>query len=261
MTEKTEAPDDFDAAFAEVAAQAEKATEPPATTAEPTPTPEPTPAPTPTPEPTRTPEPTESPEAKAAREAPEASIPPYEPDETEKAALAQFEKDFPTEYAAMVAKFKAQDREINARVYKAVQAVLQEVRPRLATVESTAQAEAVSRHFNTLRSAHADYDEVITKIPAWIKTLPSYAQVGAQAVYDGGTTEEVLALVTDYKKAVGTTAAPASGGAAPAGGAAPSSGAADLAPVSSRRSTPTQRGAPDKQDYNGAWEELEAATK
>ncbi|MBK8772867.1 MAG: hypothetical protein IPM06_20890 [Rhizobiales bacterium] len=67
---------------------------------------------------------------------------------------------------------------------------------------------AIEAHVAALHAAHSDYDAVIAKAPAWIKTLPSYAQAGAQAVYDRGTTQDVIALVNDFKKATGVATRP-----------------------------------------------------
>lgn len=199
----------------------------------------------------------ETPEAKAAREALEASIKPYEPTEEEKAALATFEKEFPNEFKAMQARLKGVDKDINARVYAAVQDVMKQVAPRVAAVETMVGQSETQRHFAALHAAHPDYDAVIAKVPAWIDTLPSYARVGAKAVYDGGSTAEVAALVADYKKAAGVTSTVVADPVRKL----PASDASDLAPVTTRRTTTAQKGAPDKNDYNGAWTELEAATK
>jgi hypothetical protein len=206
-------------------------------------------------------------DAKAAREALEASIAPYQPDEKERAALAQFEKEFPGEYMGVMAKFKEQDRKVNRQVYDAVQGILKEYTPRLATVEATVTETAVDRHFNTIKAAHADFDATAPKVAAWIKTQPAYLQPAMQAVYDQGAAADVVALFSDYKKATGITVvdpaaeaaareAAEKAAAAKARGAA---GAEDLAPVGSRRSTAAARGAPDKNDYAGAWAELEKA--
>jgi hypothetical protein len=201
----------------------------------------------------------ETPEAKAAREAIEASIKPYEPDDTEKAALAQFQKEFPGEYKGMMARFKEQDRTINARVYEAVQKILKEHGGRLANVEATVTTSAVDRHFADLHAAHADYDAVIPKVDAWINTQPAYLQPAMRAVYEGGTTADVSALVADYKKANGIAAVAAAPAAAAPAAKAAAAGADDLAPVTTRRTTTAAKGAPDKNDYSGAWEELGAA--
>lgn len=214
--------------------------------------PAPVPAPPPTPEP-----PKETPEQKAAREAFEESLKPYEPSAEEKAALDKFAKDFPEEYAAMEARFKSTDRVINARVHQAVQAVLQHMNATVTPIAEGYTADAQERHFAALHTAHADYDAVIAKFPDWVKTQPAYVQPALQHVYNEGSTQEVIAMVADMKKAAGIVpAAPAAAPApTPAPTPRPASGADDLAPVGSRRVTPTPRGTPDPNDYDGAFAE------
>lgn len=211
--------------------------------------------------------PEETPEAKAAREAAEAALKPYEPTPEEAQALEQFKKDFPNEYAAVEARLKSVDRDINARVHAAVKGLVDTMTPRLAAVETTAVNAEAERHFAALRTAHPDYDQVIEKVPAWIKTQPAYLQPAMQAVYDQGTTQDVAQLVADFKKASGVVTDP--GAAAAAAKAAADEAAAKkraeeaaaLAPVGTRRSAPAQSGTADKSNYDAAWAELEAATK
>ncbi|MDD3885160.1 MAG: hypothetical protein PHW66_09575 [Gallionella sp.] len=240
--------DGFDAAFAEIVTTMGAEPAAPATPPE-------------TPPATPPAAPVETPEAKAAREQFEQSISPYTPTEDEVKALAQFKIDFPNEALAVEARLKSVDRDINARVYQAVQNYATLVEGRLAPVEKTVTATAIEAHVTALHAAHADYDAVITKVPDWIKTLPSYAQAGAQAVYDQGSTQDVIALVNDYKKAnpVAAPTAPAAP-AAPAAKPTPS-GADDLTPVSSRRVAVTPTGTPDPNDFDAAWAEVSASLK
>lgn len=211
----------------------------------------------------------ETPEAKAAREAYEASLKPYEPTEAEVKALAQFEKDFPNEYAAMQARLKGVDREVNAKVHAALAGVMERMGSRLTAVEAVAGNTALDRHLAALHTAHADYDAVIVKVPAWIKSQPAYLQPAMQAAYDEGTTEDVIALVSDFKKATGVTTTTNDDGAAEkarleAARAAEAKEkarqeAAALRPVGSRRSVAGPKGEADKNDYDGAFAEVAAA--
>jgi hypothetical protein len=201
--------------------------------------------------------PPETAEAKAAREAVEASIKPYEPSEAEVAALAKFKADFPNEYDAVEARLKSVDQTINARVYAAVQDMIKQVAPRLTAVETDTSQNAMERHVTALHTAHPDYDAVIVKVPDWIKTQPAYIQPALQRVYDQGTTQDVIAMVADYKKATG---APAPAAPPPAAPDKPAD-ADDLTPVASKRTITSPKGAVDKSDYEGAWVELSAASK
>ena len=171
------------------------------------------------------------------------------------AAMEVFKKDFPNEYAAVESRFKAVNQDINARVYAAVQQVLTQITPlATATMEN-----ATERHFAALHTAYSDYDVVIPKVAEWIKTQPTYLQPTLQAVYDGGTTQDVMALVADYKKATGAVPAPVP---APVPVPAPApAGVDDLTPVGTRRATPVPRGTPDPNDFDGAFAEAAAAVR
>ncbi len=213
--------------------------------------------------------PEETPEQKAAREQFEASIKPYEPTEDEKKALAKFKEDFPNEAAAVEARLKSVDRDINARVYQAVQAVLQHVNGRLAPVETRVSETTLQSHLDALHKAHADYDQVVEKIPAWIKTQAALLQPTLQAAYDDGDTQSVLDLVAMYKKdtgvsTVGKTAEQIAAEQRVVDEAAAKKKKADeeaaaLAPVSGKRTTTAPRGQPDPNDFDAAFNEAAAA--
>lgn len=213
--------------------------------------------------------PEETAEQKAAREQFEASIKPYEPTAEEVTALAKFKEDFPNEAAAVEARLKSVDRDINARVYQAVQAVLAHVNGRLTPVETGTAQMTRAAHLNALHTAHPDYDVVVAKIPDWIKTQPKLLQPTLQAAYDEGDTQSVLDLVGMYKGATGTVTAGKTTAqiaaeqtaldAAAAKKKKADDEAAALAPVGSKRTTTSPRGAPDPTNYDAAFEEAAAA--
>lgn len=200
----------------------------------------------------------ETEEQKAAREALEARLKDYEPSEEEKKALAQFQADFPNEYAAMEARFKSVDRNIDQRVYKAVQDVLQMVYKDIAPVVQGYSADSVEKHFTTIRNAHKDYDAVIELVPNWIKTQPAYLQEAMQRVYDEGSTKDVIELVNQFKTATGRVAQPDDAGTTNSKTSAPAD-ADDLTPVGTKRTAPAPKGAPDPNDYDGAFAEAAAS--
>lgn len=200
----------------------------------------------------------ETSEAKAAREAFEASIAPYDPTDAEKEALAKFQKEFPEEYVAVEARFKALDKTVNSRVAKAVESVLQQingVKDSIAPLAQDVNQGAFERHITAVKAAHSDFDTVSPLLPAWIKTQPAYLQGALQSVYDKGSTADVISLVASYKAAAGVVtqvAAPVVKTPADAD---------DLAPVGTQRVTPTPKGAPDPNDYEAAFAEAAAAAK
>ncbi len=209
----------------------------------------------------------ETPEQKKAREEFEASLVPYEPTAEEKAALAKFKEDFPESATAVEALLKSVDRAANARVYQTAQAMLAHFNNRLAPVETSAAELAMQAHFDAIHKAHADYDAVIDKVPDWIKTQSALLQPTLQKAFDEGDTQSVIDLVSMYKKAAGTvTETPEQAVAkqrAAADAAVKAKKAADeaaaMAPVNSKRTNPSPKGAPDKDDYDGAFAEAAAA--
>ena len=155
--------------------------------------------------------PPETPEQKAAREQFEESIEPYTPSDEEKAAIEKMKADFPNEFAAMEARFKATDRDINARVHAAAVSILNHMNATVTPLAEGFNAASEEQHFATLRKAHSDYDTVIAKIPGWIEKQPAYLRPALEHVYKKGTTKDVLDLVTDFKKATGLVPAPTEG--------------------------------------------------
>lgn len=213
----------------------------------------------------------ETPEQKETREKFEASLKPYEPTAEEVKALEVFEKEFPESAAAVKAKLKSVDRDINARVYQAVQAVLGHVHDRLAPVEKSSSEMTTAQHFAALHKAHEDYDAVIEKVPEWIKTQPALLQSAFQAAYDSGDTQSVLDLVASYKASAGIfkkgetpeqAAAKQKAADAAAVKAKKAQDEADaLAPVDSKRTNTSPKGKKDPNDETGAFEEAAEAAE
>lgn len=189
----------------------------------------------------------------------------YQLSEEETKALEAFKKDFPTEHVAIEARFKSLDRIVNQRVHQAVQAVLGYVYKDLAPVVQGFSSRAEEEHYAAIHKAHEDYDTVIEQVPAWIKKQPAYLQTVYQQVYDEGTAQEVIDMVARFKESTGAkpAASATSGTPAPATPAPkPGPTAEDIAsglPVNAKRSTPNQKGAPSKEDFDGAFEEAAAA--
>ena len=203
------------------------------------------------------PAPVETDEQKAAREAFEATLTPYEPTEEEVAALAQFEKDFPNEAKAIKAQLKRADTVTTARVNAAMKSVLQYVDQRVKPVETRTAEATFDRHMAAIRSAHPDYDTTIVAVPAWIEKQPALIKAAYKTAYEEGSVQDVIDLVAAYKASV--TPAPAPAAPAPEAPKPKPAGADDLAPVGTRRATPTPTGQPDPNDFDGAFAAAAAA--
>ena len=197
-------------------------------------------------------------EDKAAAEKAEAEkhTAAYVQTEEEKVLEAKFKENFPDEYAATQMMLRRMRQELTAEVYKGQQSVVQQINRDVTPLKENLEKADALAHANAIRAAHSDFDTVIAKFPEWIKQQPAHLQPGLALVYDQGTTEQVISLVADMKK---TVVPPSSSGAPPAKPAPTAAELAALAPVTSGRATPSPRGAPDKDDFDGAFAEAAAA--
>lgn len=86
----------------------------------------------------------------------------------------------------------------------------------LTPIQESAQDAQVTAHFKAIGDAHSDYKTLIDSgnVDDWIKAMPSYLRPAASRVLDEGTADEVIELLTQYKKENGvgeSKAAPAEG--------------------------------------------------
>lgn len=215
---------------------------------------------------------TDSEAAKAAKAKLDTELADYVPTDDEKVAIDNFVKNFPTEKVAIDAHMKQLSKSVDQRVFKAVQDALSLVYKDLTPLAKTTAEVAQERHVTAIRTAVPDFDAVVDKLPAWIKTQPAYLQPAMQRTYDEGSAQDVIALANDYKKAVGIVAADPVAAAAKAKAekeaadkaaakAKADKDAADLVAVKSRRSTPTPTGTKDPNDFDGAFAEAADALK
>lgn len=80
---------------------------------------------------------------------------------------------------------------------------LAELRESLTPLKQSAENNSLNAHFDAIHAAIPDFDEIVAsgKVQEWVKTLPSYAQAGANAVLEKGTADEVIELFGQYKGA------------------------------------------------------------
>lgn len=139
-------------------------------------------------------------------------------------------------------------RAVNGLVKKEVDRVRAEYAPVVNTVASDAR----ERHFAAIRSAHGDFDEVKGRLADWVNEQPAYLQPGYKAVLSGGTTEDVIDLVSRYKQQKGVRAPEPT----PTQPNDTSRRQAEAAEVVRTRGAPLiPRGEPDKDDYDAAFDE------
>jgi hypothetical protein len=130
---------------------------------------------------------------------PSAAAPAPQPSDEDDQLLAELDEQLPT-VAKAVRKLIAKER----------QAIEQEVMGRIAPIERTAQESARERHFNFIRSAHQDFDEVVAspELAAWVDEQPAYLAATYRSVMERGTAQDVVDLLSRFKKESGIAPAP-----------------------------------------------------
>lgn len=87
--------------------------------------------------------------------------------------------------------------------------VEQLVSEKLAPLQQKAAQEAASAHLQAIYEAHPDADSIVEskELADWIGSQPSFVQQAMQQVLQEGSTQEVIELFDQFKKATGTTQA------------------------------------------------------
>jgi hypothetical protein len=75
----------------------------------------------------------------------------------------------------------------------------------LAEIITTLQTKEDATHFSSLRTAHPDYESLRDsgKILGWIESQPKYLRGGLTAAYQNGAADDVIDLITRFKKETG----------------------------------------------------------
>lgn len=100
--------------------------------------------------------------------------------------------------------------EVNAKVAAAVKTAVDEA---LAPLRAKEQADSADAHVSAVLAAHPDAGSIAQSVELdnWIKAQPSYLQPAMRQVQEGGTTEQVIELISNFKAATGATQAAAPG--------------------------------------------------
>ena len=85
--------------------------------------------------------------------------------------------------------------------------IFQELGKVLAPVVASLEQSQVASHYAAIRSAHADFDSLLPGVQAWAAAQPPIYRPAIERVLQSGTTDEVIALFSAYKQAVGHTGA------------------------------------------------------
>lgn len=105
-----------------------------------------------------------------------------------------------------------------AEIAKAVAAINAKFEPVLAPIKEQAQNAALEAHFKALTDANPDHNEIVTGQPLqdWIEKQPSFVRDQYKVVFERGTADQVIELVSTFKSqsGIGQTNAAATAAAA-----------------------------------------------
>lgn len=91
--------------------------------------------------------------------------------------------------------------DIASPILRKIEAVQEQVNKSRQQLEEERQADVLKRHFDTIRGAHPDFDEIVTsdEFEGWLSNQsPAWRRIG-----ESGTAEEVVDLLARYKTANG----------------------------------------------------------
>ena len=185
----------------------------------------------------------------------------------ERTALQQFYTDFPEVAKAASIERRAEYQALTAHIFKQVGDYFG---PRMALLEQLADTQAYAQ----LHTNVPDYDDTRDKVIDWVKTQPAYLQPAYNHVIANGTVDEIGDLFDRYRQATGATSPQPNAGIAPQPQAgrqaypppavkkapelspAAKQAAERLAPVTSKRSAPTQQ---SPLDFESAFDQFAKA--
>jgi hypothetical protein len=114
----------------------------------------------------------------------------------EKAALVEFEKEWPDIAKAVNLRMAEAARTIVQHVFDEVQKY---VAPALQYTEVASETD----HAAALLEAHPDYSEVYPKVVEWIDSQPAYLQKTYKQIQTNGTADDVIDMIARAKKELG----------------------------------------------------------
>lgn len=121
----------------------------------------------------------------------------------DKAALDDYNKEWPDHAKAYDIKIKATEHNIVNGVQSLLADFAKKIQEGLAPVVSAHLQSGEERHFAAIHAAHADYDKVVDLIPEWIEKQPAFMQATLKQVYEQGASQDVIDLMTRFKQETG----------------------------------------------------------
>ena len=189
--------------------------------------------------------------------------PPYT--EEEQKVVDTYQKEWPELYTAEMLIRRTEYRELAGYIFDQVG---RSIGPVINDLVETVRGQSQRAHLSDLQTAVPDYSTVRDQVTAWAETQPAFLKSAYKTVIEKGSSEDVTALVAQWRKdtntpapaAVAAPAAAAAGVAKPVAGAraAPAKAVIDaLKPTGSKRTNVEQPGIASD-DYNGAFEAFAA---
>lgn len=183
---------------------------------------------------------------------PAVAEPEFQLSAEDQAALQSYQEDFPEIY-------RAETIRQTAAMQQALGAFSKQLGEFLAPILAQVGQQATQSHEQAIAAAHPDFQTISPALVAWVGEQPPFMRDTFNKVLSEGTTQQVVDLLTHYKRSVGQAAPAAVASAtAPAVNPATQQAAAALAPVQSGRGAPSSKKA-DPDDFDGAFAEALSA--
>lgn len=190
----------------------------------------------------------------------------------EPAVPAVEEPDLPDSFKELMEEFpdfaKPMQEYVERQVQKALKSVTSTVEERVKPIESHISNAETNSHLQIIRNAHPDFDEIVGgfDLLQWIESLPPVARTGAVYVAERGSSDQVIALLNDYKAArnMGVSTTPAAQKSSPAKVDNTKTNVASeedaiVKKVLAALSVPSKKGAPQEQKSNEVPDDFAAA--
>ena len=115
-------------------------------------------------------------------------------------SLSELEQEYPEIAKPMLKMMAKQDAENKALAVKLDTLEQSEV-----TRVAEAKTAKTNTHITAIAAAHSDYEEISNEplLDQWIEDLDPIQRAGARSIRKGGSTEDVIALLTNFKQANG----------------------------------------------------------
>jgi hypothetical protein len=116
----------------------------------------------------------------------------------QKEALKNYEQDFDVVSRMEGIKREVELKKLRSEIDEKLAALDARIKPVIQNVESMEN----ETHFNTIESAHPDYETFVAdgSLMSWIEKKPAYLRPALKNVYEHGTAEDAISLLDDFKR-------------------------------------------------------------